>query len=60
MACVKATDGQPVYATSSVKNTRMHGLLEEMGFRRSGQPYPSDQDDDTLVLFVRAQTDLGN
>ena len=58
-ACVDATSGRSVYATSSAKNTRMHGLLEETGFCRAGQPYPSDQDDDTLVLFVRPQTDLG-
>ena len=57
-ACVDATSKRSVYATSSAKNTSMHGLLEETGFCRAGQPYPSDQDDDTLVLFVRPQTDL--
>jgi ribosomal protein S18 acetylase RimI-like enzyme len=47
-----ALKGARVYATSRVNNDRMHSSLKRFGFQPVGVPYPSQQNEPEIQLFV--------
>jgi GNAT superfamily N-acetyltransferase len=49
---LERASGHRVYATSRVDNSPMHASLEHCGFRKEGTPYPSNEHEIDLQLFI--------
>ena len=52
-ALVSATNGMGTFATSRSGNEGMHRTLTKLGFSRVGSEWPSRQNDDNLMLFLK-------
>lgn len=44
---------EKIYSTSGTDNSKMHTSLKRHGFNICGRPYPSDQGDHEILLFLR-------
>lgn len=47
------SEGRNVFATSATAREFMHRTLMHFGFVQHGQPYPSSQRNEELLLFIR-------